>query len=217
MRLAIYVLEVIAIGLGWMLARRRREHLPVAVLLSIGLASDVATLAVRGPILAAVARHGVDAPWSGAERVAGHLSDAATLAWPAALVGVALVAFLRRKPWPAVAAYVLAIAAMVVVHPIAGDGSLGRALTAAQLAGVLAALGCAVTWYLRPHDGTTSAQACMGIIVAAELAALAGSWRIGVFADWQLARLAYLVMYVVVIAIQGVYLCSTPKPSTSRS
>src|SRR5580692_3031660 len=100
MRLAIYVLEVIAIGLAWALVRQRREHLPVAVLLSVGLASDLAVLGIRGPILAAVAAHGVDVPWTGTARVAGHFSDAATLAWPAALVGAALVAFLRRKVWP---------------------------------------------------------------------------------------------------------------------
>ncbi len=40
-----------------------------------------------------------------------------------------------------------------------------------------------------------------------------GSWRVGVFADWHLTQLAYLVMYVVVIAIQGGYLWL--KPSTS--
>jgi hypothetical protein len=216
MRTAIYILEIVAITTAWALTQRRREHLPIAALFSIGLLSDLATLALKAPLAEATEHYG-NAPWMGADRALGHLSDAATLAWPAALVGVALAAFLRRSPWPAVAAYAFALLTMVLLHPIANDGSLARALTALQLAAVLASFGCAITWYLRPHEGTSSAQACMGIIVAAELASLAGSWRIGVFADWHLSRIAYLVLYVTVIAIQGVYLCSTPKPRTSRS
>ena len=62
MRAAIYILEIVAIVSAWFLAWRRREHLPVAALLSIGLLSDLATLALKAPLAEATVRYG-DAPW----------------------------------------------------------------------------------------------------------------------------------------------------------
>jgi hypothetical protein len=210
----IYVLEILAIGVAWPLMQRRREHRPVVVLLAVGLLSDVGVRAIRELYLAEVIRRlGVDAPWPWPERAMGHLTDAFTLAWPATLAGAAIAAFLRRHPWPAIAGYVAFIAGFVIVHPIAGDGSLRRALMGAQVVAVAVSLGCALTWYQRSRKRATSAQACMLVFAFGELGALFGSWRHDIFADWHLARLAYVVMFVVVIAIQGSYLWL--RPSTS--
>lgn len=216
MIVALYVLSALATALAWVLARRRAEHRPVAVLLSVGLASDVAVKLIRRFYLdTQIAQLGVDARWTGAPRRVAVLVHALFLAWPAALVGAALVVFLRRSAWPAGAGYAAAVAAVVVTHPIAGDGSLGRMLTAVQLAAVLTSFGCAVTWALRSRERSTSAQACMLVIAFVELAAMAGSWRVGVFTGWQLSRIAYVTMYVVAIVIQVGFLWSRPPLSPS--
>lgn len=210
----IYVLEIIAIGLAWPLTQRRREHRPVLVLLAVAFVSDMGVRAIRELYLVEANRRlGMDAPWPWPERAVGHLSDAFTLAWPAALVGAALAAFLRRRVWPAIAAYAATVAGFVIVHPIAGDGSLARALTGAQVVSVGLLLGCALTWYARSRERATSAQACMFVFAFGELGSLFGSWRGDVLTDFRLSKLAYVVMFIVVIAIQGSYLWL--KPSTS--
>lgn len=205
MRDVLYALSALATVLAWMLARHRAEHRPVAVLLTLGLGADVAQRALRTLYLSAVTqRLGADVPWTGPARLAATLFHALFLAWPAALVGAALVVFLHRSAWPAVAAYAASIAAIVVIHPIAGNGSLTRALTAAQLAAVLVSLGCALTWYLRPTtEPTSTAQAALSLIVGVELTSLAFAWRTGVFANWHLSQAIYVVMYAVLIILQG--------------
>lgn len=202
---ALYALSALATALAWILARRRAEHHPVAVLLTVGLGADGARQVLRTLYLnAAMQRLGADVPWTGPARLAATLSHALFLAWPAALVGAALVVFLRRRAWPAGAAHLATVAAIVVVHPIAGNGSLARALTAVQLAAVLSSLGCALTWYLRPtKEPTSTAQAALSLIVGVELTTLGFAWRTGIFAGWHLSQAIYVVMYAVLIILQG--------------
>jgi len=202
---ALYALSALATALAWMLARRRAEHRPVAVLLTVGLGADVAQRTLRTFYLGAVTqRLGADIPWTGLARLAATFFHALFLAWPAALLGAALVVFLRRGAWPAGAAYAAGIAWIVVVHPIAGNGSLAQALTAAQLAAVLASLGCGLTWYLRPTtEPTSTAQAALALIIGVELTTLAFAWRTGIFANWHLSQAIYVVMYAVLTILQG--------------
>src|SRR5271170_1747470 len=118
MIVALYALSVLATVLAWTLARRSAEHRPIAYLLTVGLASDLAVKALRWFYLNdVIARRGVDVRWLGVERAAGHATDALTMTWPAALVGAALVVFLARRPWPALAGYVVAVSVLVITHP----------------------------------------------------------------------------------------------------
>lgn len=212
----LYGLSAVATASAWALYMRTREHLSVAVLLSTGLASDLAIKALRDLYLNDItARLGVNAPWFGWPRIAGHMTDALSMAWPAAIAGAAYLAFLQRRPWPVVAAYTLTMAGLVIVHPIAGDGSLGRALTAVELVSVMVALGCAATWYQRSGERTTSAQACMVVVICTELASLAGSWRLGVLTDWHFTQIAYLAGFVVLIAMQWSWSWLNPSSSVS--
>jgi hypothetical protein len=183
------------------------------------LGVDIARRALRTLYLgAAIQRLGTDVPWIGPARFAAILSQSLFLAWPAALVGAALVVFLHRSAWPAVAAYGASIAAIVVLHPIAGNGSLAQALTAAQLAAVLASLGCGLTWYWRPTKAPTStAQAALALIVGVELTTLAFAWRAGIFANWHLSQAIYVVMYGQLFQVAGVRPRSIPSLRTQVS
>jgi hypothetical protein len=205
MILVLYLLSVVATGLAWTLARKRPEHKPIAVLLSIGLGTDLARRALRALYLGeAIKRLGSDTPWTGPERIAAIVSHALFLAWPAAMTGAALTVFLGRRAWPVVVAYAALITAIVIVHPIAGNGSLGRMLTAAQLASVAVSIGCGLTWYLsRSTKPTSTAQAALSLIVGVEASTIAFAWRAGIFVSWNLTQAVYVVLYVVLAIMQG--------------
>jgi len=100
-----YVLSSVAVALAWAVARRNRDHQPVAWLLTCGLATDLARrllhLAILGPAHALFDPE----PLTGSARIAGHLDSAIFLAWPATFVAVAVVVFRRRRPWAVGAIY----------------------------------------------------------------------------------------------------------------
>jgi len=201
----LYALSAVATSLAWVLAQRKPEHRPIAALLAVGLGTDLARRVLRATYLGAeINRLGHDTPWTGWPRVAATASHALFLAWPAALVGAALVVFLARRAWPSMAAWAVAVSAIVITHPIAGNGSLGRMLTGMHLASLAAAVGCGLTWYLGPsRKQTTTAQAALSLIVGVELTTLAFAWRAGIFAHWNLTQAVYVVLYAVLAIMQG--------------
>lgn len=204
MIIAIFVVSTAAAALAWVVARRRLEHRPIAMLLSAGLAFNAALLALNVAVLAPMReRFGMAAPWTGCARAAGHLADALELAWPASVVATALVVFAGRKPWPAFLGWAALVAAMVATHPTAADGSLGRVLTAAALFSAIVSAGLFVAWYRRPRKPTTSAHYALAMIVAIELASLVAAWRVGPFEHWDLSQVVYMVLFVALVALQG--------------
>jgi hypothetical protein len=214
---ALYVLSAIATSLAWALARRKPEYRPIAYLLTAGLASDVAQRALRPLLLHWAATLG-DATWTGWPRVTAHAYQALFMVWPAALAATALVVFLERKPWPVIACYGAVVAGVVVLHPKARDGSLPRVYAAVQMACLLVAVGSAAMWYLssrRTRGRASTAQAALMFILSVEVPSLAGAWRIGIFANWHLAQIAALIMFIVLITLQGVFLWkSLPSPGS---
>jgi hypothetical protein len=216
---ALYALSAVATVLAWALARRRQEHRPVAVLLTVGLAADIATRALRAFYFARVIGElGTDARWTGVPRIMGHVADAVLLSWPATLAGAALVAFAGRRWWYATIGYAVALCVLIVVHPFAGDGSLASAIRTVHIIALAVAIGSAATWYLRTEpqgERVNSAQACLMLILCIELPSLAGAWRLGIFGNWNLSRIAYVVLYSLLIIIQGGWLWMPPRSSRS--
>lgn len=200
----LYALSAVATVLAWVVARRHPAHLPVALLLTVGLVADIVRRAItRSVLLPEIARIG-DAPFTGWPRVAAHVDDALFIAWPAALAGAALVAFLGRRAWPVAVAYLVTLTGVVVAYPATRGAVLARVYSAAQLAAVMVALGCAITWYRKPTaEKTTTAQAALALVVSVEFGTLALSWRSGVFDNWYLSQIAYLILFVVLILMQG--------------
>jgi hypothetical protein len=127
---------------------------------------------------------------------------ALTLAWPAAFVAVALVAFLRRPAWPAWVAWALASGALAASYPAIRGVALARCYLAAEIASSLGALTCAVLWYRRSTERTNSAQAVLCILIAGELASLA-VWPFGPFDRWDLVRAMNFVTFGIVVLLQG--------------
>jgi hypothetical protein len=212
---ALYVVSAIATALAWVLARRKPEHRPIAYLLSAGLASDLGQLALRPFLLHWIATLG-DATWTGWPRVAAHANQALFMLWPATLAATSLVVFLGRKPWVVVVCYGVVVAEIVEWHPKASDGSLPRVYAMVQTAALLVAVGSAAMWYLSSRETrgrATTAQAVLMFILSVEVPSLAGAWRIGIFANWHLVQIAALIMFILLIMLQGVFLWRSLRSS----
>lgn len=204
-----------AIALAWILASKRPEHRPAAMLLSIGLFANVAQVFWEVYVIAPLRDElGVNVPWTGWARLAGLASDAITLSWPAAIVGAILVAFAGRKPWAAFYAWAGVLAVLAVVHPIAGDGSQARALFTVDSGATVVAIGTIVGWYRRTSGPANSAQMALALIVSAELVSLLGAWHVGPFAEWPHSHMLNLAMFGVLILAQGRFLWNSPQPSS---
>jgi len=213
MMLSLFALYIGAVVLAWLLTSKRPEHRPVALLLSLGLAVEIVQLALEVGVLAPLRTSlGVATPWTGWAEVAGLAAKAVWMTWPAALAGTVLVAF-GRKPWLAFVAWACALAAFAVIHPIAGDGSEARALVAVEVLFVAISAGVLVAWYRKPSQPMNSAQFALTMIVATELVSLLGAWRVGLFAQWPVSQVLYLVLFGVLILTQGRFLWNSPQPS----
>jgi hypothetical protein len=91
-------------------------------------------------------------------------------------------------------------------------------LTACHLVGLAVGVGCAAAWYLgadHKRERANSAQACLMLVLAIELPSLTGAWRLDVFRNWHLSWIAYLVLYALLIVIQGGWSWSPPRSSRS--
>jgi hypothetical protein len=215
MSLAILLAGAIATALAWFVFSRRRDHLPVAVLLSVGLLSELGLRALEARVLAPL-RGELGDRWHGWARAAGHLSDAVWLSGFAALAGAALVVFAGRRAWPAVAAWAGFVAAMVVAHPIASDGTQAKWLGAGQGLAVGAAACLFLVWRHRRSTPATPAQIVLSVVVTNELVAALSGWWARPVGAWAITHLLTFVVLGAAILIQGRYLWSTqPSPSPS--
>jgi hypothetical protein len=110
---------------GWWTIAPWPHLRPVAWLASLGAVADVAGMALRECAL-----KGEPKPYVGVVRLAYHAEQALVLGWPAALVAVALVAFLRRRAWPVSLPWALAVVAVAWAYPWLRLERLGYAYAA---------------------------------------------------------------------------------------
>jgi hypothetical protein len=213
--IAIYLALAAAVALAWILASRRPEHRPVALLLSVALVSEAAERAWDASVIAPLRDSlGVAVPWTGWARAAGLLADAITLVWPAAVVAAVLVVFAGRRPWAALAGWACVLVVFAVVHPFAGNGSQARALAVVDVLATLVSLGIVLAWYRRTTRPASSAQFALTLIVAAEGISLLGAWRVGLFERWPVSQVLYLALFGILVLAQGRFLWSSPQLSS---
>jgi hypothetical protein len=210
----LYALSALATVLAWTLARRNRTHRPIAWLLSASLGSDLVRHALR--VLYVIP---VLAPLRGGARLSGWpyavaiINDALFLVWPASIVACVVAVFLRRRAWPVAVAYAVVVAAFAAFHPRESTGTLGRAHNACELLALTVAIGAGATWYRESEEPTSTAHTTLGVIIAGELATVVGSWRLGVFDHWPISQALYLVLFIMISALQGGYLWQSRTPS----
>jgi hypothetical protein len=194
-----------ASGLGWMIASKYPERRSPAILLTVLLGLMVAEIALDATVLGPLrARLGVHVPWTGWAWVAALVYNALELAWPATVVGSALVVFSGNKPWAAIAAWAAAVASYAVLHPIAGDGGQARFLATADLLGAITAAGMGIAWYRQrtASDSATSTHHVLATIILMELLALPEIPRVGALQSWPTPPVVYMVVLAVVALMQ---------------
>jgi hypothetical protein len=196
-----FALCFVASALAWVLASRRAEYRPIAMLLTLGLLAEAVELVLavafghvhRGTTSALVARLAF---------------DAASMAWPCALVGAALVVFTGGSPRPALFGWLAAVAVFAVVHPSAAGGSQARALATVEVVSALIAAATVVGGSYRARKAPAStAQRALQIVVATEVLSFAG-----VMTGRPISSVLYPAMLVLVIAAQSRWLwLSSPR------
>ena len=197
-----------------MVARRRAEYRPIAVFLAVVAVANLAKMAIRLGVLVP-AREAGAVPFTGWVRVASHVESALFLLWMAGLAALALAVYLGRRPWPVAVGWAAAVALLALVFPHARGDELRRLYLAAELAALVVALGSMVQWLITRREPPRLPHVIVAILVAVDLAGLVvGPWRWGLFAGWNLAQVAYCVMYASMIALQLAVVWLMPRGGT---
>lgn len=199
---AFYALAAAATVSAAVLAWRKREHLPLALLFFAGLAGDMVQR-----VLAAVLV-GKPRPFTGTARVAWTVKEAIFTAYVPGLVAVALVVLLRARRMSLVlpaAAWAAVVAAHVFGYPELRGDALGGFYRDLQVAAVLALAAMAARFELerrRARRVPTATELIVLWSVAVEAMNLAGPYLRVPWSRWGLARVAYATLYVVAIVLQ---------------
>jgi hypothetical protein len=219
---AAIVLLYMAALMALALARYRADYGPVARFL---LAVSVADLARMGaqrwliaPAWEAQRAAGLDpaaVPLSGLGRIGGHIEHAGFLVWSAGVASLALVVLARRKVWPALATYGAAVAVLVATYPLIRGDALRRYYLGAELFALATALASAVAWWRRREPPTLPVAAAL-LISALDIAVLFGPYRVGLWTSWAIAQAVYVVLYLVLVVIQGGALWDSLRTSKRR-
>jgi len=209
-------LSTIVTILAWMVARRRPDHRPIALFLTVALAADLARWPLRLFVLLPAHDRFGSASFSGWWRVAGHLESALFLTWSAGIAAVAQVVFVRRRFWPVVAAWAIFVALLAIGYPTIRGAVLARFYLGAELVALAVAIGALVQWFWTEEPSGIQHTIVMLLIGVDLVVVIAGAWRHGIFASWNLAQISYSVLYFLLLALNGLALWLAPT-SSSRS
>jgi hypothetical protein len=199
-----YLLALAAVGLGWALASKRAEHRPIAVLLTVGLACDLARRTLEERLLSPALARLAGAPFSGWIRVPWHVDEALFLLWPAALAVAVPGVFGVRRARPVAVGYAATLAALAIGYPAIRGMRLAHVYLAVELAATAVAVQAIARWVPLQQEPFVQ-HAAAGAIVGLDALAYAVPWFAGgPFGEpWTLARVAYAVLYAALIVVQG--------------
>jgi len=206
----LYALSGLAVGLAWAAARRRPEHWPFAGLLTLGLVSDVIRWALQRWVMPPPLLD--NPPLTGWVRIAHDIDTALYVAWPIGIAAVALNTLAHRSMRPAIFAYFIVVAGLVIGYPTIRGDVLRKVLLGIELASMLVGIASILAWWRR-RERSTTATLCTSILLVGHFGiVLAGPYRFGLFGEaWVLAQVAYVLIYAVVIVLQAGSLWEHPS------
>jgi hypothetical protein len=202
------LLQILAAVLAVAVARRRAEHkafaafLAVAALANLGL---VGFIAIGAPTVIPAA------PLTGFARVEGHVRQALYMVWPFGLAAMFVAVFSKRRPWILAAAYGATLAVLVLGYPTIRGEVLRQVYFGTELAAIVISAGALIPWTWRRESPSLTHTAAI-LLLAGEVAVFLGPWRRDIFAGWDMGRVMYAVIYLVIAILQGGVLW---KPSRS--
>ena len=179
---------------------RAQGFRPVVLALAVTLALDLARHAAATLVLAVEPR-----PFVGWARAVFYADTAAALAFPAVSASLAITVYARRRAWLAGVALLWAGALGYIVarYPEHRGAAITRVHLAAHLASVGAQLGVGVVFAFRHgwpgiRGEARPEQEVVLILLAGDLAALAGPWLAGTpVQDWWLGQWVSAATYAV--------------------
>jgi hypothetical protein len=187
-----------------MVARVRRDHLPFA--LFVGWIAFVTILRAFNTAWFIQIRPPGSPPFTGVARVAFHIDQAAELSSAAGLAVVAIVLCAKRRTLAVLPGltWLAAVAYLATHYPEVRGDSLRRFYLAAELAALAVVIASIISlWWQR--GGMTPARQCLFCCVAVDVGTLfVGAWRWGLWEQWSLNQVAYMMLYVVLTVYQGV-------------
>lgn len=181
------------------MARRRREHRPVAIALGINVVADV----LRAVIHALLPSLAGPVPYAGLTRLAFHAEQGLYLLWPALLVWVSLAVYRGERRTTVIGGlWTGAWLTLVVGYPELHGEQLRLVYLATTIAAVCGGLWAFLT---RRRDPWGPAGLCVAALLAVQLVSLlAGAWPRGFFgAPYELDQVALTVGFGFIVLVQG--------------
>lgn len=213
--IGLLALSAAVVTLAWWVAARRPDHRPVALFLTLSLASDLVRWALTSWVLIPERARSGGVPFTGWHLVVCHIDRSLVLALHAGLAALAMWVFLRRRPWAVAVAWALAVAALAVTYPITRGEVLQRCYLAAELATLGVVSGCYVMWWWRREKPNFS-NVCALLLGSGEVAILIGPYSRNIFTSWDIAQAMYATIYVVLLILHGGILWRLEQPSKSH-
>lgn len=195
MNLIPYALLFGAVGLAWALEARRPAHRPAALALTGLLASELVQLASDAATKSAAR------PYAGAARIAFHAGQAAFLAYPAVTCALVVALFTRRSPWTVTKLWTVLVVGVATSYPALRGSDLGHAYAAAQAIACAACLGLLRRVRVDTLTATESVAVALSVAVGGTL--VGAYLSPDPFASWTLPRVAYVLAYGSILAVQG--------------
>lgn len=191
-------LHVVAGVVGMMLARRRRDYMPVALFLTGTAIADLALVAFTIGASTALPA----APLTGIARIVGHIRQALYLVWPFGFAALFVAVFSHRFSRILPAAYAVTVAALVVGYPTLRGETLRQVYLGIELTALLVALAAIIQWAWRRETPTLTHTVAL-LLLGTEIAVLVGPWHRDIFAAWDMARTMFALTYAAITCLQG--------------
>lgn len=193
---------------AWLIVRRRRSYLPVATSLTwLVVADAVRAMLQRFALQPARLAVGPGVPYQWPIRALFHVDQALYLSWPMAIVGAALVVYLRRRAWPAASAWLAVVASFAVAYPWLRAGLLGRANAAVFTLAALAVVCTAWQSYVVRRYPWRAAEQALGLIASGTISVTAVVlWSDDPIVNWEVARLVQTVALGLLFVYEVVHL-----------
>jgi hypothetical protein len=208
MKVLVYILMAGATVAAVAIARRRREHWSIALVLLGVLGSHLLRLAIAPHIH----RPPDGAPLTGAARSFGHIAQALYLVDPLAIAGGSVCVFLGRRPWPLLAAWAALTLGLVLSYPLSRGAVLRQVYLVVELGALVVAIGAAAMWARRWQPLETHHRAMAFIIGTDFVIVVFGPWRYPLGVRWDLALTAELILFATLILYQVGVLWRKPSP-----
>lgn len=211
MRSALYALLITtAAALAWTIARRRPEHRPIALALSVGLVADAGQALL---IHSFPPNLDPSAPLrTGGRLIAAYLGRALYLAWPYALAAAATTVLGHRRAWPLALLYAAGVAVVVLGYSWIRFDVLRKTYLALELVALAFGVASLARWYAagwrrgragKPEPADFTGRTAAMLVAGQFVIVVTGPYRFELFGEsWAIAQIGYAILLSAVVLLE---------------